>query len=187
MNKQAFFRGFLKAAAEANQDSSFIGRYLAAKNIPGSIMANKRQIMDDIDPTGEQQEKDFFHSGQSFRKQREKAYDYLRPTLKRESAGTYGKNALIYGLLGSLVGAASGANASISTQGRIGLGEGAGLGAGAGALAGAGLGVAGRAFNKYEQRKVTPEDVSRMKTKQKDRGFLSEFMPGRDIWDAAKA
>lgn len=198
MSKKAYIEGFVKEA-QANgltegeaidlyikqaedPDSSFLGRYLASKEYTNSVMANKRQIMDDIDPTGEKQEKDMFMFGQPYKDQRQKAYDYLPQTLKRYGAGPIWKNLLLGGGLGGGFGALIGALNNHSDPA-----QGAGIGALIGAPAGAALQGLDRVINKYEQRKITPEDIKRIKQQQLNKGFLADLVPGRDIYDAAVA
>lgn len=160
-------------------DTSFLGRYLAAGNVPVSIMANKRQILDDIDPDGKMQEGQVFMDERNYKAQRAKAYDYMPQTLRRQSSGPIWSNALLGAIPGALVG---------GVRGYKGDGEGfSWLGAGVGAGVGGLLGGASRAFNKYEAAKITPEDIALMKKQQKDRSFLGEFVPFHDMYDAYNA
>lgn len=160
----------------SSDDTSFLGRYLAAKNVPNSIMVNKRQILDDIDPYGKMQESQVFMDEKSYKDQRAKAYDYMPQTLKRQSSGPVWGNALFGGLAGGVIGGVRG-----GIEGEPLLG--AGIGAGAGAL----VGGLGRLFNKYEANKISPQDIALMKNQQKDRSFLGEFLPFHDIYDAYNA
>lgn len=200
--KKAFQLGFIKAAEEVGattgraidllkladegkkQDSSFIGRYLAANNVMDSVLANRTQILEDIDPSGERQEKDIFVLGNQFKKQREKGYDYLPKTLRRHDRGSVLKNILLHGVLGAGTGAAVG---YLKAPRYVEMPSSIAFGAGVGALAGGATGAIHKLFNNYKLNKITPQDIALMREKQKDRGFLSEFVPGRDVWDAATA
>lgn len=172
------FYGQIKIA----NDTSFIGRYLAAKNIDGSIAANKRQILDDIDPDGKMQEEQVLMDEKNYKLQRGKAYDYMPKTLKRQSSGPVWGNALVGGLLGAGIGAFRGAARMPDEPGK-----GALIGTGIGGIAGGIAGAGSRLMHRYEANKITPEDIARMKEQQKDRSFLGEFIPGHDLYDAYKA
>lgn len=170
----------LKMAADPS--SSFIGRYLAARNVVPSIMANKRQIMDDIDPNQDIQNNQVMLSSDQYKQQREKAYEYMPQSLKRQSSGPMWKNLAAGGLLGGGLGAAYG---GVLNENDPGLG--ALVGGGAGALLGASSMGLGRLWNKFEQDTIRPEDIAAMKARQKDRGMLSDLVPFRDVYDAATA
>jgi len=195
--KKAFVEGFVKRANEygfnpneaiellKEAESSWLGRYMAAKTVPQSIAMNKAVIMNEIDPTGEFQEKNLFMTPETFKKQRELAYGHLRNTLKRSTAAGTGKNFLLGAGLGGLVGA---------VQGGV-LGEelhhdpltGAGIGGLAGGLTLGGImaleNLAGRLKNKV----ITDEDIAKMREQQKHNSITSEFMPFREMIDAHRA
>ena len=166
-----------KMFEKKSNDTSFIGRYLASKNLTHSIGVNKQRIMEEIDPDRKMQENQVLLDADSYKQQRAKGYDYMKPTLARQSAGPVWANALLGGVIGGGVGLARGMVRDDSPLGHAALGG--GLGAASFA--------AHRLFNKYENNKVTEEDAQRMKTQQKDRSFISEFVPGLDLYDAYKA
>jgi hypothetical protein len=167
-------------------DSSFLGRYLAAGNLDSSILANKQRIMEQIDSTGEYQDNNLILNEDLYKKQRELGYDYLKPYLKRQSAGSPGKAAILSALLGSLLVGGRAALSDLSRKGEVDPVN-AALGAGAGGLLGGIVGGGGRMFNRYESNKVTDEDVRRMKAKQKNHSFLGSLIPLRNTYDAITA
>lgn len=188
--EQAYIEGFVKRAAEYGftdkeaiellkeaRDTSFLGRYLASGQVTPSILANKSVIMHKLDPTGKYQDENMFMTPEMYKKQRELAYDHMRNTMLRESAGTYGKNALVGGIMGGLTG---GAIAGLKQESPL---IGAGIGAGGGAL----LGLLGRGLSKAKQKMITDDDIALMKKQQKNHGMLSDLIPFRDVVDAANA
>jgi len=194
MNKQSFDRGFIKAAADSGinpiiavgilkkyseDKSSWLGRYMAAGKIPETVHANKRQILDELDPTGKLQDERLILSMKEYKKQRQLGYDMMPKTIKRESAGSVLKNLALGGVIGGGVGAAYG-----GMYGGLG---GAGIGAGIGAAGLGGLMAGHRLYNKWEQKKINADDIKRMKKQQHERGFAWDLMPFSNMIDATKA
>lgn len=187
-----FYNGFIKRAQEhglsaveatnlaKTAESSWLGRYLAAGQVTPSIMNNKMRILEDLDPTGELQNERMILTSDELKKQRELAYDYMRKHLDRSTAGGYGANMALGALLGGGIGGGIG-------LGMRAVGENPVQVAGLGALLGGGLGALGHAINKYTKNKITDEDIARMKAQQKDRSFVSDLMPFRDVIDATRA
>lgn len=170
---------------KAASDSSFLGRYLAAANLDNTILANKQRIMEKLDPTGTFQDNNLMLTSDLYKKQRELGYNYLKPYLKRQSAGTPAKAAILSALLGALIGSrvALGAATGNKTVDPANLA----FGAGAGGLIGGLVGGGSRMFNRYESNKVTDEDVRRMQAKQKNHSFLGSLIPFRNTYDALTA
>jgi hypothetical protein len=187
-----FYNGFIKRAQQygltaieatnlaKTADTSWLGRYLAAGQVPRSTMNNKVKILEDLDPTGELQNQRLILSSDELKKQRELAYDYMRKHLDRSTAGGYGANIALGALLGAFGGGIGGLQAAGPNPVAL-------AGVGAGALLGGGLGALGHAMGKYTKNKITDEDIARMKAEQKDRSFVSDFMPFRDVLDATRA
>jgi hypothetical protein len=177
-----YSRGKQAGTSPVRSDTSTFGRYLASKNLDVSIAQNKRQIMDEIDPDGALQESQTLLDLGSYKKQRQMGYDLMKKTLRRQSSGPVLSNALFYGVLGGAAGAARGALSGYTTG--EGLGPRVAIGGGVGLAAGALFGSLGRLWNKYEEGKITEEDIARMKEQQKDRSLISDLVPGLDIYDA---
>lgn len=182
----AFTRGFIKAA-----ESSFLGRYIAATSVDDAIAANKVRILEQIDPA-HKLDTDLFLTSDMFKKQRQLGYDYVPETLRRRDQGTPLKNALLHGVLGAGVGGmASAVRGGISVANHPEYKEYypwlVGGGAALGGLVGGASGALSKLLDRYKHQKVTPEDLARMKEKQKDRSIKHEFMPFGKMWDAAHA
>lgn len=178
MSAIEFFVSFRKQAG-------FLGRYLAAGDVPSSIVANKQRIMEQMDPDGSYAQNNLLLNGDMIRRQRELGYDHLRDYEDRASAGGYGANALAGGVVGGALGGAAGLG--MMAAGGANGHEALGLGT-AGAGIGATLALLARAWQKNKAlHLIGDEDISAMKEQQRDRGFGSEFVPGRDIYDAYHA
>jgi hypothetical protein len=195
--QQAYINGFVKRASEyglnhneaiellKEADSSWLGRYLAAGEVPNSILQNKAVILNQLDPEGKSQNENLFMSSDDYKKQRELAYGHLRNTLKRSTAAGPGKNFLLGGTIGGLLGAGEGALIGGSAYDNP-LG-GAAVGGLAGGLTLGSLAALGNVIGKMKEKKITDEDIERMQTQQKDHSFSAELMPFRNMIDAYKA
>ena len=186
-----FYNGFIKraqdyglSAVEADRlvkqaDTSWLGRYLASGQVYPSVMANKLKILNELDPTGKLQTERVLLSSDELKKQRELAYDHMRNTLDRSYAGSASTNALLGAALLGTVGAVEG--------GMMGGGTGALAGLGIGGLGGAALGAGSHLYGRWRANKITDEDIARMKSEQKDRSFISDLVPFRNVLDATRA
>lgn len=178
-NSEISSAGLIKiASGRLEDDSSYLGRLLAARSIPEAIASNKQEIMRELDPSGDYTRDHLFLSRDMMKKQQQMAYDKVEDLIKRRSAaGGYIKNALLFGLLGGATGGAlSLINDDVNPLFM------AGIGAGAGSLAGVGV----RAYEGLRKKIVTERDIARMKEKTKDHGYR-QLIPGRSLVDAALA
>jgi hypothetical protein len=209
MNKQAqaYYEGFFEAALDsgmspseateltkqAADNSSFLGRYMASGLVSPSLRADSPyvplEIKRKLDPSGKLQDERLFYTPDEIKKQRQLNYDMIPEQLKRRTAGGLLPNMLIGAGAGglyaalrhSLVRSALGAQAPSDPA--PGYAAAAGIGAGVGALSTALY----KLITKHKQNNITPEDIKRMKIQQKDRGYASEFVPFRNVYDAINA
>jgi hypothetical protein len=206
MNKQAqaYYEGFFEAALDsgmspseateltkqAADNSSFLGRYLAAVHAGVHRTANSPYVSlgvkKKLDPSGKLQDERLFYTPDEIKKQRQLNYDEVPEKIHRSSAGGLLPNILTGAGVGALAGPYM---ADIQAQlnnyqlHAPAYAIAAGIGAGVGGLAG-GL---GRGIGQYIQNKITPEDIKRMKIQQKDRSAFSEMVPFRNVYDAINA
>lgn len=194
--QRAYITGFVKRANEygysndqaiellKSAESSWLGRYLAADTVTPSMLLNKAVILNQMDPEGKLQEENLFLTPEQYKKQRELAYGHVRNTLKRSTAAGPGKNFLFGGALGGLLGAGEGAVLGGMNDHPL---AGAAIGGLTGGLTLGSLSALGNVLGKMKERKVTDEDIERMREHQKDNSFSSEFIPFKNMIDAYRA
>jgi len=178
------FYGQIKKA-----ESSFLGRYLAARHLPLAAQENHRAVMDKVDPDKKIPADQPVLWGDDYKKYRNAAYDYVIPSTARAASGNTLTSGLWGALSGGILGAGVGGRIAAHDMKDFDTGallHGAGLGGAIGAGAGALLGAGNNLFQKWQTTKIKPEDIEEMKTRQKDRGYRSEYLPFRDLYDAAK-